>query len=138
MMVHSHCYVSGKLAHGCYRNGEWFTGTFTHTHEGGDVPHTHPQTGPSFFGHRGVRKYAKKIQGEQFSETIPLTEEENTFELIVTDSAILSVPVPFGEKVPGLVPIGNTPIEALGFPAAERMINGFGMKCIIRDERKKA
>lgn len=61
---------------------------------------------------------------------VPRTEDENTFELIVTDSALTNGPD--GK----LIPIGDTPIEALGFPAADRMMRSFGMRCIVRDERK--
>lgn len=97
-----------------------------HSHEGGDVPHNHPNTGPSFYGHgRRAPKFTKKLSGEQL-EYIERSEEENSFELIVTDSAMINA----------TTPIGNTPIEALGFPAAHRMMDGFRLICIVRDERK--
>lgn len=34
------------------------------------------------------------------------------------------------------IPIGNTPLDVLGFPAAQSMILGSRMKCNVRDERK--
>jgi|GEM_PF-2906885 len=136
-MLHSHCFVSGPRSGGAYRNGKWDDGRITHSHPGGSIPHTHAHTGPSNYGYR--HKATKKPKGEQGLEVIPRTEEENTFELIVTDSALVSFPAPMGSKIQPLQPIGDTPLEALGLtPAADRMVNTFGMKCIVRDERKLA
>lgn len=133
--MHSHCFVTGPRSKDGYRNGVWTKSEFSHSHADGGIPHRHPDTGPAFFGHRKPKLTAKP-NGEQF-EFIRRTEEENTFELIVTDSALLSVPRPIGSNLPGLVPIGDTPLEALGFPAADTMMLGFRMKCVVRDERKK-
>jgi hypothetical protein len=124
--VHSHCFVSGPRSHAGYRNGVWTETTFSHSHPGGSEPHRHPDTGPSFYGYCKP-KVTKRPTGYQGLEVVPLTEEENTFELIVTDSALIH----------GETPIGDTPVEALGFPAAERMMSGHRLKCIIRDERTK-
>jgi hypothetical protein len=123
--LHEHWFISGPRSHAGYRNGVWADTKLIHSHQGGSIPHTHPDTGPSFFGYRKP-KTTKKPKGEQL-ELIPRTEEENTFELIVTDSAMIHA----------TIPIGDTPIHALGFPAAERMIVGSRLKCIVIDERKK-
>jgi hypothetical protein len=128
--VHSHVFVSGPRHGGHYENNKWHTGEFSHSHPQGSTPHTHPQTGPSSYGYGWARgksnKLTAKPTGEQMPP-IPLTEEENTFELIVTDSALIH----------GKLPIGDTPLEALGFPAAERIMGSHRMKCVVRDERTK-
>lgn len=122
--VHEHFFVSGPRSNGGYdKGGKWITGRFSHSHAGGSVPHTHPETGPSCYGGR-KQKLTTRPTGEQM-EMILRTPEENTFELIITDSALIH----------GETPIGNTPIEALGFPAAQRMVDSFGLTCVIRDER---
>jgi hypothetical protein len=131
--LHTHCFVRGPRSGCAYRNGVWDDGKVTHSHEDGSTPHSHPDCGPAYYGH-GTPKTTVKPKGEQLP-FIPTTEEENSFELVVTDSALMSVP--FGPGGKGkLVPIGDTPLEALGFPAAERMIGAFRMKCIVRDERR--
>lgn len=135
--VHQHCFVSGPRSGGGYRNGKWDDGKIAHSHPGGNIPHTHPNTGPSFYGY-GKPRTTKRPNGEQF-EMIARAEEENTFTLVVTGSALVSNVVPAGGKEKSrLVPIGNTPIEALGFPAAHHMMSKFRMKCVVRDERKLA
>jgi hypothetical protein len=138
--IHEHSFVVGpRSKSGIGRDGKWHVcgEVVRHSHVGGHVPHTHPETGPSFYGY-GAVKTSKRPIGEQGLPVIPRTEQEQTFELIVMDSALMSVAVPMGEKIPGLVPLGDTPIEALGFPAADRMISGFKMQCVVRDERKNA
>lgn len=115
--VHEHCVLNSHFSP---------TPKITHSHEGGGVPHEHPSMGPSFYGYgRRAPKTTTKPKGEQF-EYISRTEEQNTFELVVTDSALIH----------GKQPIGDTPIEALGFPAANRMMTGNRLICIVRDERK--
>ena len=129
--VHTHYFVSGPRSSAGYRNGVWCETDFTHSHEGGSEPHCHPSTGPSSYQHNGRGqfggKFTKKPKGEQF-ELIPLTEEESSFTLVLTDSA----------RINGTKPVGSTPIEALGFPAAERMMGESRLKCIVRDLRKGA
>jgi hypothetical protein len=98
---------------------------FTHSHPGGGIPHSHPHTGPAFYGYRKPRVTTRPI-GEQFQWVAP-SEQQQSFELIITDSAMLS----------GKTPIGNTPLEQLHLPAADAMVAGFRMKCIVRDERSK-
>jgi hypothetical protein len=128
-IIHEHTYISGPNNRPDYKDGKYLgQKRIRHSHPGGEIPHTHEHTGPSHFGHR-QRKYSKRPIGEQLAP-IPRTEEENTFELVIMDSALVSTP-------DGLKPIGDTPIEALGFPAASRMMDSFGMQCIVRDERKK-
>lgn len=127
--VHEHCFVSGPRSGGGYRNGKWDNGKIKHSHPGGSTPHTHPNTGPSFFGH-GKGKFTKRPNGEQF-EVIPRTEEENTFDLVITDSARY-----FNEKNEHVL-VGDMPIENMRMFAAETMKGAFRMKCNVRDERKK-
>jgi hypothetical protein len=122
--THEHFFVSGPRSKSGYgKDGKWQENRIRHSHPEGNVPHTHPATGPSFYGYRNP-KFTKRPTGEQM-EVILRTPEENTFELIITDSALIH----------GETPIGNTPIEVLGFPAAQRMVDSFGLTCIIRDER---
>jgi hypothetical protein len=124
--LHSHHFVEGMRS---ARTGNWPDGTgpnFTHSHPGGSSPHRHPATGPSNYGYRQP-KVTKKPTGEQY-DLIPITDEDElSFDLIITDSA----------KFGGTIPIGDTPIEELGMPAAERMMAAFRLKCNVIDERKK-
>lgn len=76
--VHEHSYTSGPNAGGRYRDGQWSSGKFAHSHEGGDVPHSHPHTGPAYFGRR---KLTKRPYGPQL-EYIAHTPEQNTFRVI--------------------------------------------------------
>lgn len=132
--LHRHTFVSGKRAHGCYTNGKWDTGTFSHSHIGGDVPHEHPQTGPATYtidkddwyrstGLRGGgrKKFTAKPTGEQFA-IVALEDWQKTFELIIC------APTP-SEGEPGYM--GEGPGIALPL----RMIKSFGMTCIVKDGR---
>src|SRR6266487_5014440 len=49
--VHEHTFVSGPRAHGgCYSpRGTWQLSKFSHSHEGGERPHQHPNCGPAAF-----------------------------------------------------------------------------------------
>jgi hypothetical protein len=124
--MHEHVFISGPRQNARYVKNEWVDDRkLVHSHMGGSVPHAHPHTGPSYYGH-GKRKFSAKPKGEQLSY-VALSEEETSFELVITDSALIH----------GKTPIGDTPVEALGFPAAERMMTGSRLKCIVRDERKK-
>lgn len=114
--VHEHSFVSGG------RHDK-----IKHSHPGGSQPHRHPHTGPSNYGHRKPKVTAKPT-GERL-EAIQLTEEENTFDLVITDSARF-----FNEKNEH-VPIGNMPIGNISMFAAETMKGAFRMKCNVRDER---
>lgn len=125
--LHQHFFTSGPRATAHCEQGEWCEPKFEHSHPGGGVPHKHPNTGPSFYGYRKP-KSTRNPKGEQL-EVIVLSEEESSFDLVVTDSAITYE----GGKA---VLIGNRSLESLGFPAAERMISGSRLKCIVRDERE--
>jgi hypothetical protein len=96
--VHEHWFVSGPRGRAGYHNGIWREPKFKHSHPGGDVPHRHPDTGPSSYGHRPP-KTTKRPTGEQF-EIVPMSEEDQSFDLVITDSALMSVDgklVPIGE-----------------------------------------
>lgn len=93
--VHSHSFVSGKRAGGHYeRDGKWHTGTFEHSHEGGDVAHQHEHTGPASYtidkddwyrstGLRGGgrKKFTVKPSGEQMP-IVELEPWQRSFEVI--------------------------------------------------------
>lgn len=97
-----------------------------HSHPGGGIPHTHPHTGPSFYGYRKP-KVTTRPTGPQL-QWIAIPDEELSFEVVITDSALIN----------GETPIGNTPLEDLSIPAADRMVGGFRLRCIVRDERTGA
>lgn len=124
--LHSHHFVSGPRSTAHYdRSGKWIEAKFTHSHPGGGIPHTHPATWPAFYGYRQPKVTAKP-KGEQF-DWVAIPEEEQSFDLIITDSAILN-----GDRDK---PTGNTPVEQIVMPAADRMMGGFRLKCNVRDER---
>lgn len=95
--VHEHSFVSGPRSGGHYENNAWHTGKFSHSHEGGDKPHCHENTGPSsyvidkddWFRATGLRgggrkKFTAKPSGEQ----MPIRELEDwqkSFRVIVCD-----------------------------------------------------
>jgi len=134
--VHSHCFVSTRRAFGCYgKDGKWDTGTFSHSHAGGNVPHEHPHTGPAFYtidkddwyrstGLRGGgrKKFTAKPSGEQFP-IVALEPWQTTFELII------GTPTP-RKGEPGYA--GEGPGIALPL----RLIKSFGMTCIVKDGTK--
>lgn len=119
--VHEHCIIRGRRANG-------WNSSFEHSHEGGDVPHSHPDTGPASYtidkdewlratGLKGGgrKKFTAKPTGEQF-ELIPRTAEESTFEIVVCDP-----PAP-----PGFVGEGG------GMAAAARMTLGHRLTPLVR------
>lgn len=125
--VHEHCIISGPRAH---RTGNWPAGMgykFAHSHEGGNVPHEHPNTGPASYtidkdewlratGLRGGgrKKFTVKPNGEQF----PYVEREPmTFEIIIVGDGGRAASG--GAEGPGVAP-------------AARMTLGFGMKAVAR------
>jgi hypothetical protein len=128
--VHEHLICGGPFAHGGLydRTGKWDNGRIVHSHSGGEIPHTHPGTGPASYtidknewqkatGLRGGgrKKFTAKPSGQQMP-LVARTEEENTFELI------LCKPTP---PEWGLGP-------GIALPA--RMIFGSRLKWIVRDE----
>lgn len=124
--MHEHIFVAGlRKKSGYGKDGKWHVGGehILHSHDGGSVPHIHPDTGPSFYGYRKP-KVTKKPTGEQF-KYVSRSQEDNNFELVITNSALIHAEEP----------IGNTPVELLKFPAADRLITGSRLRCIVRDER---
>jgi hypothetical protein len=65
--------------------------------------------------------------GEQM-QWVAIPEEELSFDLVITDSALLS----------GKIPIGNTPLNEIFMPAADVMQAGFRLRCNVIDARKGA
>lgn len=127
--VHEHCVIRGPRAN---RSGPgWPVGqdsTIEHSHDGGNIPHSHPDTGPASYtidkdewlratGMRGGgrKKFTPTPAGEQF-EFIPRTAEERAFEVIACDP-----PAP-----PGFVGEGG------GLSAAARMALAFGLRPIVK------
>lgn len=131
--VHTHSFISGPRSGGHYEKGAWHTGTFSHSHEGGNVGHAHPDTGPACFtidkddwyrstGLRGGgrKKFTAKPSGEQF----PIHELEDwqkSFEVIVC------APTP-SKGEPGY--LGEGPGIALPL----RLMRTFDMTCSVKDD----
>lgn len=129
--VHTHHFISGPRANGgCYSpTGTWMLSKFSHSHEGGDKPHQHPQTGPAaytidkddWFRSTGLRgggrkKFTVKPSGEQ----MPIRELEDwqkSFEIIVCDP-----PKDYIGEGPGIGP-------------AARMTLTFRMSAHVVDQR---
>lgn len=129
--VHSHTFVSGPRANGPFVAAtQRTTSTFDHSHEGGDVPHTHPDTGPACYvidkdewarlGYvgGGRKKFTAQPTGEQMPAE-PLSEEERTFDVVVCDPP------------PGFEGTGGGEI------AAHRMMQAFGLKPRVINGRKE-
>lgn len=87
--LHRHCFINGLRARQSWRH------KFEHSHEGGDEPHEHPDTGPAsytidkddWFRATGLtgggrKKFTVKPSGEQF----PFVATDNEpFEVILMD-----------------------------------------------------
>jgi hypothetical protein len=87
--AHEHCFIRGERA-----NKSWLY-KFSHSHEGGDIPHQHPDTGPASYtidkdewlratGLRGGgrKKFTKVPDGDQFP-IVELEEWQKSFEIVV-------------------------------------------------------
>ncbi|HLW51338.1 MAG TPA: hypothetical protein VKW06_00720 [Candidatus Angelobacter sp.] len=126
--LHSHTFVSGPRSKSGYgKDGKWHEcgEKISHSHTGGSVPHRHEHTGPSFYGYRKP-KVTQKPKGE-YLEIVAIPDEEQSFDLVITDTARLG----------GVTPIGDTPIEDIHMMAADVMQNSFRLKCNVRDDRVK-
>lgn len=136
--VHEHVFVSGPRSNGLFiQKTQKTTSHFSHSHEGGDVPHQHPDTGPAAYtidkdewlratGLRGGgrKKFTAKPSGEQFP-IVELEDWQKSFEIVVHE--------------PGPSPIQDPrlPPEGPGIAPAVRMILGFGMTvAAVRDGTK--
>lgn len=119
--VHEHCIIRGPRAN------RWDS-KFEHSHDGGDVPHTHPDTGPGSYtidkdewaratGLKGGgrKKFTAAPSGEQH-EFIARTAEESAFEVLVGNP---SAP-------PGFTGEGG------GHHAAARMVLAHKLRPIVR------
>lgn len=124
--VHEHCIVSGPRSNVCGRN------KFTHSHEGGNVPHEHPCTGPSSYtidkdawyertGLRGGgrKKFTKKPTGEQFP-IVSIDPTDLEFDVIYCVGAMEK----FREWDPKSTGGGDA--------AMHRVALGFGMKPVLK------
>ncbi|HYZ88313.1 MAG TPA: hypothetical protein VE620_03350 [Myxococcales bacterium] len=132
--VHEHSYISGRYANGGANipgkmPPTWKASKFSHSHEGGDRPHQHPETGPASYtidkddwlrttGLRGGgrKTFTVKPTGEQLP-IVELEDWQKFFELIIGD------------------PPADYRGEGPGFAPAARMILGHKMTCVIRDAR---
>lgn len=114
---HKHCIIRGPRSSESWRNN------IVHSHEGGDKPHTHPDTGPGAYtidkddwyattGLRGGgrKTFTKVPSGEQLGEVIPY---DGSFRVIICDP-----PCPPGHR-------GNGPGEALPLRIAKTFKSGF-------------
>lgn len=120
--VHEHCFIRGPRS--CFAGTS--IGRLVHSHEGGDIPHQHPDTGPASYtidkddwlrttGLRGGgrKKFTTKPIGEQFAR-IELEKWQTEFEVIVWPP-----PPDFKGQGAGIAP-------------AARMVLAFGMKAKVR------
>jgi len=116
--VHEHCFIRGPKA-----NKSWLY-KFSHSHECGEVPHQHPDTGPAsytidkdeWFRETGMRgggkkKFTKEPTGEQFP-IVELEEWQKSFEIVVG-------PMPKGKQ------FENATGPGIALPL--RLIKTFGM-----------
>lgn len=139
--VHEHWITRGPRSH---RTGNWPAGqgsAFFHSHEGGNVPHEHPDAGPASFtidkdewarktGLKGGgrKKFTARPSGEQF----PLVASEPvTFEVFVTDSALVQ-----GEDG-NLRPITPEDDISGGGNISESLRQKFGMRANVVDLRTR-
>lgn len=117
--IHEHSFISGPNANGP-------NSKFSHSHSGGNIPHEHPETGPSCYtidkdewrkatGLRGGgrKKFTAEPTGKQM-EWIPLTHEQSHFTV-------------HADGVSTIHEIGG----AIGF-TANRMVQQFGMTPILK------
>ena len=125
--VHEHSFVRGPRA----RGSNWPDSKVAHSHFGGDVPHSHPDTGPASYTidkddwaratgmvGGGRKTFTAAPSGEQL-KVIPRTAEESTFEIVVMD------------------PPANFKGEGGGMVAAARMQLAFGMRARVIDGRRR-
>jgi hypothetical protein len=119
--VHEHCLISGPRASGIHYH-------LKHSHEGGNAPHQHSDTGPASFtidkdewfratGLRGGgrKKFTKRPNGEQ----LPIRELANwqkIFDVVICDPPR---PPGYSGEGPGVAPV-------------RRMILTFGMTARVR------
>lgn len=94
-----------------------------HSHEGGDKPHQHPDTGPAAYG-RSKPPFTVHAIGQQLP-WVELEEWQKSFEIIVCD------PSP-SKGQEGYIGEGPGPLPAM------LMVNTFRMNFTIRDGRRKA
>lgn len=131
--VHTHTFVSGPRANGIFiRSRQETTSTFHHSHEGGSVPHRHPDTGPASFtidkdewarrtGLRGGgrKTYTAAPTGEQLPIEA-LEDWQTSFKVIVCKPT----------------PRAWGPGPGVALPL--RLVLGFGMTYTVTDGRTPA
>jgi hypothetical protein len=133
LRIHEHHITSGPRSH---RTGNWPPGKgseIVHSHEGGDVPHSHPETGPASFL-LTKPKFTARATGEQFPY-VKTPESELFFDVFVLDSAKVNDHTPTKKKPFGaLRPI--RPEDEIGLPLQASIIERkFGMHARIHDLR---
>lgn len=160
--VHAHSYVSGPHGRGghYHDDGSWHASEkVSHSHDDGDVPHRHPDTGPATFtidkdewfmatGLKGGgrKKFTKKPSGEQLDYIEP-TQDELTFRVLIcaayTDEHVRAGidPVKHAEFVAKARAAASGDIEAMqpgkpgrGGAAVANMALSFGMTPIYEVE----
>lgn len=129
--VHEHCFVSGPRA-------KVAPVSFTHSHEGGDRPHRHPDTGSATYTidkdewrrqtgmvGGGRKKFTKRPTGEQLP-LVTLTPEETHFEVIGFDPP--NVPTGFKGTGSGTHPVIRMMMAHKLTPAFRVIPGGKGQK----------
>lgn len=129
LRVHEHAFIGGPRAH---RSGKgWPEGMgpdLVHSHEGGDLPHSHPDTGPASFT-LGKPQMTARPNGDQLPY-IKTDPKDLVFDVFVMDSAL--VPDGHGQ----LRPI--RPDDEIGLPLQASLVERkFGMTARVHDLRTR-
>lgn len=112
--VHRHYWIAGPNSVKPGRHD------FEHSHDGGDVPHTHADTGPACFS---GKKRTKRPNGPQADGYRATPREELLFDVVITKSAQLKA-----------VPDGIEVADSLGGMVGARLERGFGLIPVVRYE----
>lgn len=131
--VHEHCFVSGQRAR------QTWNYKFSHSHEGGNVPHQHPDTGPAAYTidkdewarttglvGGGRKRYTTRPTGEQLPR-VELEESQRTFDVFIVGDP------PEPREVNGRLIQETGP----GIALPTRIASTFGMTARVHDLRRK-
>lgn len=102
--VHEHCVLNSHRSP---------TPKIVHAHDGGEMPHQHPNCGPAFYGYRAP-KFSAKPKGEQLP-WVDLEDWQRSFEIHYCGASPSKGEPGYIGEGPGLLPV-------------ERMIHGFKMR----------
>lgn len=146
--IHEHCIISGLRSH---RTGSWPDGMgskFSHSHEGGDKPHTHPDTGPASYvidrdewaratglSGGGRKKFTARPTGEQYAV---LPQEPAVFDIFILDSGVRGAWDGKMVVVADGAARDSIATDSITSAAAERMKIASGMRARVHDLRARA